>query len=57
MKVEQLIEWLKLCNQDAEVEISMAVSDNDRIFGEVCEVLICDKRTATVICDEVCRNF
>lgn len=62
MKVFELAEWLKHCNQDAEVEISMDVStgDNDhgnRVFGSVNEVLVCDKYTATLICEETSRNF
>ena len=58
----ELAEWLRQCNQDAEVEISMDVStgendDGNRVFGSVSEVLVCDKYTATLICEETSRNF
>lgn len=62
MKVFELAEWLRHCNQYAEVEISMDVSTGDgdhgnRVFGSVSEVLVCDKYIATFICEETSRNF
>ena len=62
MKVKEFIEWLRQCNTDADVSISVDVSTGDsnfgnRVFAEVNEVITTDRHCATVICTETCRNF
>lgn len=62
MKADELIEWLRQCNQSAEVLISVDVSKDDsdfgnRVFAEVGEVITTDRNCATMICTETYRNF
>lgn len=63
MKVKELIEWLKECNQDAEIDISVDVSKDDsdfgnRVYADISEVLVVKgELKSTIIAVETSRNF
>lgn len=63
MKVKELIEWLKECNQDAEIDISVDVSKDDsdfgnRVYADISEVLVVKgELESTIIAVETSRNF
>ena len=63
MKVKELVAWLKECNQDAEVDISVDVSKDDsdfgnRVYADISEVLVMNgKLKSTIVAVETSRNF
>lgn len=63
MKVKELTEWLKECNQDAEIDISVDVSKDDsdfgnRVYADISEVLVMKGTLkSTIIAVETSRNF
>lgn len=62
MKVYELIEELKKCNPNSDVEISVDVSTNEntfghRVFGEVCEVIHNMHPTASILVEMTSKNF
>ena len=63
MKVKELAAWLKECNQDAEIEISVDVSKGDedfgnRVYADISEVLVMKGNIkSTIVAVETSRNF
>lgn len=65
MKVCELIEWLKRCNPESEVEVSVDVSTDtedearfgDRVFGRVMEVIYNTHPTASILVEMTYKNF